>query len=210
MRDCANTRRHLILGGNVKRITKAALGGLAGCGLILGATQTATGLSPIRYITDVVGDVVDLPAPGPFDDASADLRLKVTPDATNFKLTLTGIDPSAAGQVFGAHLHTLACDELDPSTGMPGGPHYNHEIVALGVPKADAEISPQTEVWFDFVPNAHGSATDDATVPFLPVDPDGVMSIVVHLLPTNPDTGLAGGRQACFPLDVSGWAPTAP
>jgi hypothetical protein len=200
----------------VKRITKAVLSGLAGGALVLAGTQTATGLSPIRYIADVIGDVVDLPAEGPFDDASAKLRLKVTPDATNFKLDVTGIERSAAGQVFGAHLHTDACDDAStPPAYQPAGPHYNHEVVALGVPRAEAEVSPKTEVWFDFVPNAFGQATDDSTVPFLPVDPDGAMSIVVHLLPTNTDptqgtVGGAGGRQACFPLDVSSWAPTAP
>jgi hypothetical protein len=73
-----------------------------------------------------------------------------------------------------------------------------------------AEVSSETEVWFSFVPNAHGTATDDATVSFVPVDPDSKMSIVVHLLATDPATGLAGGRQACFPLDVSDWAPTTP
>ena len=63
----------------------------------------------------------------------------------------------------------------------------------------------------DFVPNVHGDAIDDTTVPFLPIDSDGDMSIVVHLLPTNPETGGAGPRQACFPVDASDWAAkTAP
>jgi len=30
----------------------------------------------------------------------------------------------------------------------------------------------------------------------------GVMSIVIHLESTDEDTGLAGARQACFPLAV--------
>jgi hypothetical protein len=188
----------------VRRITKAALGGLAGCALVLGGTQAAN--SAVDYFP-YLDDLVDLPVDGPFDEASATLRLKVSPDATNFKLEVEGIAASAAGDQFGAHLHTGVCDEEDDTKA---GPHYNHEIVALGVPKEAAEISPETEVWFDFVPSAHGKATDDATVPFVPVDPDGVMSIVVHLLPTNPNTGTAGLRQACFPLDVSDWAPTTP
>jgi Cu/Zn superoxide dismutase len=170
-------------------------------------------------------DLVDLPASGPFDGASADLRLKVSGTGTNFKLEVSDIDLSAAGAVFGAHLHTGVCDKIDANLA---GPHYNHEVVVGGkvFPKLGelpsetvAEVSPRTEAWFSFVPNAHGNATADATVPFVPVDPDGKMSIVVHLLPTNTDhniptpggvVGSAGGRQACFPIDASDWAPPTP
>lgn len=74
------------------------------------------------------------------------------------------------------------------------------------------EVSSETEVWFDLIPNAVGVASDETTVPFVPVDPDGVMSVVVHVAPTNTDLllGLAGGagaRQACFPLSVYGIFP---
>ena len=190
----------------MRRTTKAALGGIAGGALILAATQTATGLAPILnfFYSD---EVVDLPVDGAFDAASANLAVKVAPEGTNFRLDVTGIDPSAAGQEFGAHLHTGVCKKQDASLA---GPHYNHEVVALGVPVAEAEVSPKTEVWFDLVPSGHGEATDSTTVSFLPVDPDGVMSIVVHVAPTNTKTGAAGARQVCFPLDVSDWAPTAP
>jgi Cu/Zn superoxide dismutase len=190
----------------LRRITKVALGGVASCALILGGTQAATGLSSISDFP-YVDDLVDLPVDGAFDDASAALTVKVTPDATNFKVDFTAVDPSAAGNTFGAHLHTGVCKKQDASLA---GPHYNHEVVALGVPVAEAEISPATEVWFNLLANAHGEATDSTTVSFLPVDPDGVMSIVVHVAPTNPLNGTAGARQACFPLDVSDWAPTAP
>jgi hypothetical protein len=71
-----------------------------------------------------------------------------------------------------------------------------------------AEVSPRTEVWFDLLPNADGMAYDTTTVPFVPVDPDGVMSVVVHVSFTKPD-GSAGTRQACFPLDVSQVFPTS-
>jgi Cu/Zn superoxide dismutase len=204
----------------VRRITKAAIGGFAGCALALGGTQVA--MSAVEYFP-YFGELVDLPATGPFDGASATLRLKVSPTGTNFKLEVSDIAPSAAGDVFGAHLHTYACNEApplgEPGALQPGGPHYNDEVVVGGkaFPKPGelpsetiAEVSPETEVWFSFVPSAHGKATDDATVPFVPVDPDGKMSIVVHLLATDPATGLAGGRQACFPIDASDWAPTTP
>jgi Cu-Zn family superoxide dismutase len=192
----------------MRRISKAALGGIAGGALILAATQTATGLAPILNFL-YSDEVVDLPAEGAFDAASANLTVKVAPDGTNFRLDVTGIDPSAADDVsgVGAHLHTGECKKQD---GALAGPHYNHEVVALGVPAREAEISPETEVWFHLVPSTHGEATDSTFVPFLPVDPDGVMSIVVHVAATNPETGAAGARQVCFPLDVSDWAPTAP
>jgi Cu/Zn superoxide dismutase len=205
----------------VRRITKAALGGLAGCALVLGGTQVA--MSAVNYFSYPEDKLIDLSALGPFDGASATLRLKTSQTGTNFKLDVSDIARSADGDVFGAHLHTYACDEVppvgEPSAGVPGGPHYNHEVVVGGkaFPKPGeqpsetiAEVSPETEVWFSFVPNAHGTATADATVPFVPVDPDDKMSIVVHLLATDPATGLAGGRQACFPIDASDWAPTTP
>jgi len=204
-------------GDTLKRITKTALGGLASCALIVGGTQVAMS-SAVNYFP-YLDDLVDLPlVKGPFDAASAALRVKVTPDGTNFKLEVSDIATSADGDVFGAHLHTDACDDSSsPPAFQPGGPHYNHEVVVGGkaFPGPDvldpAEVSPRTEVWFSFVPNAHGDATDDTFVPFVPVDADGDMSIVVHMLPTNPETGLAGGRQACFPIDdVSDWAPTTP
>jgi hypothetical protein len=206
----------------LRRITKAALGGVAGCALVLGGTQAAVGLSSIiNYAYEDVG-LVDLRDPGePFDEASADLVVKVTPEGTNFRLTVSDIKSTAAGDVFGAHLHTDACnDSSSPPAFQPGGPHYNHEVHGVipgkkfpssTVPVEEwAEVSPRTEVWFKFVPNAHGEATADATVSFLPVDPNGAMSIVVHLDPTNKKTGGAGFRQACFPLDVNSWAPKAP
>jgi hypothetical protein len=191
----------------LKRITKAALGGVAGCALVLGGTQAATGISSIlQHDYGDIGGFENYAQPGPFDGASANLVVRVTPDATDFRLTVTDIDETAAGDVFGAHLHTDACDDTSSGFG-PGGPHYNHEVNALGIPRAEADISPKTEVWFKFVPNASGDATDDATVSFLPVD-EGAMSIVVHLDSTNRQTGGAGLRQACFPVDVRGVFPS--
>jgi hypothetical protein len=130
-------------------------------------------------------------------------------------LDVTGINPTAAGQEFGAHLHTKACD--DPS----GGPHYNNEVVADGVPVAEAEINRRTEVWFDLVPDPAGTARDSTTVRFVPVDPEVLdpldpedpakqpMSIVLHNASTANKTGIAGSRGACFTLDAE-WAETPP
>ena len=212
----------------MRRITKAAIGGLTGCALALGGTQVAmSAVDYFLYPEDLAeGGQVELEemvVPGPFVGASADLRLKVSPTGSNFKLEVSGIAESGTGSIYGAHLHTHDC--LDSSTGTRGGPHYNHEVHGVvpskkfpssNVPVEEwAEVSSETEVWFSFAPNAHGKATADATVPFVPVDPDGAMSVVIHEKATITDpalgvVGSAGGRQACFPLSVSGVFPTIP
>ena len=217
----------------MKRITKAALGGVAGCGLILGATLTASGESPVKYYnygsTTAPVDLGDYSTdPGPFDDATATLRVMVSPEGADFRLQLQQIGDSAAGTLLGAHLHTKPCIDgdyavLDPVTGSTlkaagsqAGPHYNHDVAANDKvlpsalnpdPSNPAEISRDTEVWFDIVASDHGTATFGAEVPFVPID-DGIMSIVIHADHTNHKTGAAGARQACMPLDVSEWAPT--
>jgi Cu/Zn superoxide dismutase len=197
----------------LKRITKAALGGLAGCALVLGGTQAATGALFIEEYNYPSINVVDLQQDGgSFDGATATLRVRLTPSVSTFKLTLSGVAPAAAGTEFGAHLHTDECVEgdfgdsnADPviKPGLKAGPHYNHTKI-LGDPVV---ISPKTEVWFDIVSDENGTTSYQAAVPFVPVDPDGTMSVVIHVLSTNPATGGAGDRQACVPLNVSEWAP---
>jgi Cu-Zn family superoxide dismutase len=204
MRDCPNTRRHLILGGNVKRIIKAALGGLAGGALILGGTVAANGESIVSRQT-FSGELTDLntaTADGPFDSADATVKITETPDGTYFWIRVKGIDPEAAGQEFGAHLHLGPCVE---GNGGAAGDHYNTDVLPGGLLYADAVKSPETEVWLDLVPNEEGVAVDQTLVPFVPVDADGVMSIVIHFEPTNDETGKAGAREACLPLSVSSW-----
>jgi Cu/Zn superoxide dismutase len=206
----------------LKRITKAALGGLAGCALALGGTQVASGvLSTIfREQSENL-----LAASGPFDYAKATTTITVDGNNTTFKIDLTKIDPSAEGKLLGSHLHTGPC--IEEIAGGSAGPHYNHEVVTMNksFPTGEktygytAEVSsPDTEVWFDLIPDADGNASDETTVPFVPVDPDGLMSVVVHVGGTNTAygvpyhegkvAGFAGTRQACFPLSsVSGIFP---
>ncbi|HLM22420.1 MAG TPA: hypothetical protein VK390_12980 [Propionibacteriaceae bacterium] len=204
----------------MRRITKAALGGLAGCALALGGTQVASGvLSTIfREQSENL-----LTTEGPFDMAKATIAIAVegTParGVTTFNIDLTKIDPSQLDpdpeqRLLGSHLHTGPCIDEDP---VSAGPHYNHDVVTnnkrFPVPGEvktygyTAEISTSTEVWFDLRPTDEGTASAETTVPFVPVDPDGIMSVVVHVSFTDPLTGLAGKRQACFPLSVSGIFP---
>jgi Cu/Zn superoxide dismutase len=203
-------------GDTVRRITRAALGGLAGCALVLGGTELASGaLSSILKIHDKAHDV-HIPTVA-LDNAKAKIKISESADSTTFSISVTGITGAEPGTELGSHLHTGQCVEGDygDALAIPGGqagPHYNHDVVVGG--KAfpgpgvldPARISPETEVWFDLVPDAKGLAYDETTVPFVPEDPDGVMSIVVHVLPTNPATGAAGTRQACFPVSVPQWA----
>jgi hypothetical protein len=179
----------------VKRITKAALGGIAGCALILGATQAAIGES--KYIVYTWGPekVTDLrpaePA-GPLDGASASLRIIESPDeGTGFRLRVTGIDSSWEGHDFGAHLHLGLCETLDSTST-----HY--------VDPGDLPF-PENEVWFDLVTDDEGVANDETWVQFVPIDkfPSG-MSIVIHrdraALPT-----IASQKEVCLPVDVNRW-----
>jgi Cu/Zn superoxide dismutase len=206
----------------LRRITKAALGGIAGCALALGGTQVASGV--LSTIFREQSEDLLTTTSGPLDSAKATISIAVDGNkSTTFNLDLTKIDvtkidPAQADKPFGSHLHTGPCVE---GLGTSAGPHYNHDVVTRNkifpVPGEKttgrtAEVSTGTEVWFDLKPDEGGVASDETTVPFVPVDPDGVMSVVVHVGPTNTDplvgmVGGAGARQACFPLSVSGIFP---
>jgi hypothetical protein len=196
-------------GDTLRRITKAALGGLAGCALIMGATQAASGESHhIAYTYSA--PLIDLQpgnSNGPLDQAKATLRIMETPDeGTGFKLRLEGIDLSVAKPEFGGHLHVGPCEDptlpTDPVTyGDPTSVHYKHG--GSGLP------TPAIEVWFNMVPTGSATATDEVWVPFTPAD-DGVMSVVLHRDPTISSTdtstaGKAGPKEACLPVMVEDW-----
>jgi Cu/Zn superoxide dismutase len=209
----------------LRRITKAALGGLAGCALVLGGTQAASGaLSDLLKIQSW-GEDLATSTEDPFDSARTKIVINEGTGTTTFTIKITGIGPSAFGQLLGAHLHTGRCLE---NTGPAAGPHYNHQA-AFGDTTPD--VNTDTEVWFNLVANEEdGTASDVTTVPFVPVDSvatdlgvpalgvppsPGEMSVVVHVLPTNtrlnyPNdpgaVGFAGPRQACFPVLVPEWA----
>jgi len=190
----------------VRRITKAALGGIAGCALVMGGAGVASGA--LSSILKIQGFAVDLTPPAPteqpnvdkiFDSARAKITInKETDSLTTFTIRVTGIDVTGLdrGQTFGSHLHTGPCME---GNGPTAGPHYNHDAASSA---SSPRIGRETEVWFDLVPDEDGMAYAETTVPFVPVD-NGEMSIVVHQSPTNPTTGTAGARQACFPVIVS-------
>jgi Cu/Zn superoxide dismutase len=196
----------------VRRITKAALGGLAGCALTLGGVQAASGGILLQqafpgWLTDLEADNVGpapdlLPMTGAFDSAKAKLMVTETSNGkTTFSLEVEEID-GFAGREFGSHLHTGPC--------VPGVPtdakgHYTNPGLDPRLPLEEREV------WFKVVPNEDGVAADETVVPYVPKDPDhdGIMSIVIHRDPTNTDPGLgtvggAGPREVCLPL-VTTW-----
>lgn len=202
MQDCANTQASDFSGANVKHMTKAALGGLAGCALILGATQAASGEVPAttRTFSDQLVDLdtADALTTGALDSATAVLKVRETPNGTLFSFRVTGIAADYEGVEFAAHLHNGGC-VLD--TPLAAGGHFQDTTLELAYP--------QNEVWFSLVPNEDGVAVDQTWVPFVPIDNDdtpGVMSIVIHE-PASAPIGAPGGREVCLPVEVADWAP---
>jgi hypothetical protein len=193
----------------VRRITKAALGGLAGCALVLGGTQAASGGILFQqafpgWLADLDSDDVapegspwaGQPMTGAFDSAKAKLKVTQTSGGkTTFSLEVEEID-GYAGREFGSHLHTGPC--LPELPGAASG-HYTNLDLDSTLPLEEREI------WFTVVPDEDGVAVDETVVPYTPKDPDGngIMSIVIHRDPTNPDNGGAGPREVCLPLETS-------
>jgi Cu/Zn superoxide dismutase len=194
----------------VRRITKAALGGLAGCALVLGGTQVASGETLFQqvfpgWLTDLDpdGEVPPNVTTGAFDSAKAKLKVTKTSDGmTTFSLEVRDIDPSFDGRTFGSHLHTGSCKPGDPTAA---GGHYTNKDLDPLLPLEEREV------WFTVVPN-EGVAADQTVVDYVPKDLDGdggIMSIVIHRDPTNTDpllgvVGGAGPREVCLPL-VATW-----
>ena len=167
---------------------------------VLSAIMTA-GPAQARPADDRVdltfsGDLVDL-APAtlsPFDGAHGRLVMAQGESGATFVLILSGISRDAAGETFGAHLHTGPCVAGSP---WAAGPHYNQSMVTGAVPTA---VNDDTEVWLDFTVRPGGTATSMARVPFAPTPGD--RSVVVHAEATE-ENGTAGARLACLPVSWS-------
>jgi hypothetical protein len=129
---------------------------------------------------------------GPFDQARG-MALMIGVRSSTFVLHVSGIDPTVAGEEFGAHLHIGPCLAGKPADA---GPHYNIDVVN-GV--LSPVVSDKTEIWLDFVVDASGRGEATARVPWVPAPGD--QAIVIHKEPTD-DKGVAGPRQACIPLVV--------
>jgi Cu-Zn family superoxide dismutase len=124
----------------------------------------------------------------PFVTASAAVHVVKTGNGeTRVSLHVRGVD-APAGQRFGAHVHQSPCGE----NGLDAGGHYQH-AGATGSLEA-------IEVWLDFTVIEGGTGHSSATRPWL-LDETSPRSVIIHAMPTAPDTGLAGARLACIDLD---------
>ena len=140
----------------------------------------------------------------PFDGAKATATMMGVGGSTFFRVQVRGVDDSAVGKVYGAHLHQGPCG-LDEAGAPTVGPHYNTS-------EFDAEkkvytvINDQTEVWLDFEVDPFGNARSTTRVPFVPTA--GERSITLHAAPTvhhateTAAAGTAGAKLACLPLEI--------
>ena len=220
--DFAHTRTHLVLGGTCEAFYQGRA--RRHCGQRVGSgaehKRLAGASTTYRYV-DKLGDFS--PEEGPFDSTTGKVTIVQNDDGTTtFSIKITGIDTSmpVPDDGYGAHLHNGPCVDGDYAdsaigkvAGSLAGPHYNTELGPDGTSLEYTNLpgavkTADHEVWFALVPSEEdGAARDRVTVPFVPVDSDGEMSIRYSADHTNPDTGAAGARQACFPLSVPQWVP---
>ncbi len=142
----------------------------------------------------------------PFDGAKATATMMGVGGSTFFRVQVRGVDDSAVGKMYGAHLHQGPCGLAMEACAPTVGPHYNtSETDAEGKPST-LVINDQTEVWLDFEVDPFGNARSTARVPFVPTS--GERSITLHASPTvhhATDTaavGTAGAKLACLPLEI--------
>lgn len=168
--------------------TSALRTGVGVSAIVLLTAAPALALGPFLRTAGPLSDLTPA-ATSPFDGARARVQMVESAGGSHAVLTVKGINPTAEGQTFGAHLHDGPCIAGD---GAAAGPHYNaHAHGQSQVPV----VNDRTEVWLDFTVE-DGAGTGTASVPFVP-EP-GSRSVVVHQLPTNPETGGAGPRLACL------------
>jgi Cu/Zn superoxide dismutase len=171
----------------------AAAGATAALALSFNAAAAGAAIPDPGVVRQFKAPLTDLQprVDDPLDGSTARLIMIEHAGSTTFVLIVTGVDPAAAGQTYGAHLHVGPCVAGD---GAAAGPHYNVSVIEEWT---TLEISEQTEVWLDVTVNAAGVGVSTTTVPFAP-EP-GVRSVVLHAEATAP-SGSAGPRLECLPV----------
>jgi superoxide dismutase, Cu-Zn family len=111
-------------------------------------------------------------------------------DNMTIKMTVSGLP---AARPFGSHLHKLACAD------SKAGPHYQHNPAPDGGANDPVYANSKNEVWLDFVTDAMGAASKEATVDWTPRAGEA-KSIVIHDLTTKND-GTAGAKLACVNME---------
>ena len=146
-----------------------------------------------------------------YDGARATAMMVGIDGSSFFRVHLIGLDKSAAGRSFGAHLHVGPCGLADDGKTQTVGGHYNISPLDPAT-KLPSVVSATTEVWLNFHVNSGGNAQATATVPFVPTPGDNGLarsitfhaSATVHhqMDPKDPAVGTAGAKLACLPLDI--------
>jgi hypothetical protein len=147
-------------------------------------------LSDLSTATPEVFDDADV-----FDGARATAFMMSVNGESTFRLQIRGIDKSAVGNKYPAHLHEGPCVA---GAGAAAGGHYNNQKEE-GFP-APYLVNGETEVHLDFTVSSQKSVRVVAVVPFVPKPGD--RSIVIHSNqpPVAPATSPA--RWACLPLHI--------
>lgn len=175
---------------------RLALGAVAGLAALALAAPTALaddgrhrGHDDDRRIR-AAGPLQDLQpsTANPTDGATAQVKVEQEDGETEVSLKIQGLDRGAAGRQLGAHVHVGTCVA---GNGAAAKGHF--------ITSGSTTISEETEVWLDFVIGRNGTARAEAEVPFV-IPPGGAGSVVIHVDPTNPLTGVAGARLACLPV----------
>ena len=139
----------------------AAAGATAALALSFNAAAAGAAIPDPGVVRQFKAPLTDL-QPGvddPLDGATARLIMIEHAGSTTFVLIVTGVDPAAAGQTYGAHLHVGPCVAGD---GAAAGPHYNQSVLDGDDPVV---VSEETEVWLDVTINAAGVGVSTTTVP---------------------------------------------
>ena len=178
--------------GGMRRRGSMAAAALVAAGLLGGATA-APAVADAKPVVEASGALTDLApaAANPTDGASADLWAVSGNGTTTFFLFVSGLDPAAEGNTYGAHIHVGPCVAGNGAAALG---HYN----TGGTP------SPDTEVWLDFTVLPGGIGWALTTVPFQ-IDSGAAQSLVIHAQPTESDgdtPGAAGARMACLPVPL--------
>jgi len=145
------------------------------------------------YSSDDLSDL-STATPDVFDGAKATAFMMSVNGESTFRLHVRGIDKSAVGNKYPAHLHEGPCVAGE---GVAAGGHYNAQKEE-GLPDPYL-VNGDTEVHLDFTVSSQRSARVVAVVPFVPKPGD--RSIVIHSNqpPVAPATP---ARWACLPLHI--------
>ena len=208
----------------VARFRTTAIAALAGSALLLTATaayahdlnraagSTTSSMSWAYYS----GKLTDIwPGADVYEGASATAMMVSVGDSSYFRVRVSGLHESAAGNSYGAHLHVGPCGIKDPRDAATAtvGVHYNTTPLIPGPTPGTTvytKVSNKTEVWLNFDVNSDRTARDAASVQFVPTPGDkGERSITFHEKTTvhhqiegGPAAGTAGNKLACLPLKI--------